>query len=114
MIDYLLNVVNIFGKHKYNYDWDVMLTNILEKGIIKEVGFINVTYEYNDTDIVITVDNFPYSFGYPIIINDRIVAENLRYHPKFATMVALRKKVNEFRKTSIDAEFNNIYKDFMK
>lgn len=89
IIDYLCHVFNtIFRLYQQPFlkEWDDMLNDILDKGLIMEVNELTIKFNYEGEIYLIWVGNRWYAYGYIHLIGDEYIKRNQKFRPRFRTM----------------------------
>ncbi|ENJ4887579.1 hypothetical protein AB1L39_002988 [Escherichia coli] len=89
IIDYLCHAVNtLFGFYQQPFlkEWDDMLNDILDKGLIMEVDELTIKFNYEGEIYLIWVGNRWYSYGHIYSIGGKFIKRNQEFRPRFRTM----------------------------
>ncbi|MCX8457452.1 hypothetical protein OTG61_02990 [Escherichia coli] len=89
IIDYLCHAANtIFGMYQQPFlkEWDDMLNDILDKGLIMDVDELTIKFNYEGEIYLIWVGNRWYSYGHIYSIGDKYIKRSHEFRPRFRTM----------------------------
>ncbi|MBV4829263.1 hypothetical protein I2941_03585 [Escherichia coli] len=114
IIDYLCHAVNtIFGFYQQPFlkEWDDMLNDILDKGLIMEVDELTIKFNYEGEIYLIWVGNRWYSYGHIYSIGDKYIKRSQEFRPRFRTMRRLRDLHIGIVKDQEERELFKIYGD---
>ncbi|CAI6187784.1 hypothetical protein I6N29_00390 [Escherichia coli] len=93
IIDYLCHAVNtLFGFYQQPFlkEWDEMLNDIIDKGLIVEIDDLTIKFNYEGKEYVIWVGNRWYAYGHIYSIGDKYIKRDQEFRPRFRTMRRLR------------------------
>ena len=93
IIDYLCHAANtLFGFYQQPFlkEWDEMLNDIIDKGLIVEVGELTIKFNYEGKEYEIWVGNRWYSYGHIYSIGGKYIKRSQEFRPRFRTMRRLR------------------------
>ena len=93
IIDYLCHAANtIFGMYQQPFlkEWDDMLNDIIDKGLIVEVGELTIKFNYEGKEYEIWVGNRWYSYAHIYSIGGKYIKRSQEFRPRFRTMRRLR------------------------
>lgn len=89
ILDYLCHAVNtLSGRYQRPFlkEWDEMLNDIIDKGLIMEVDDFTIKFNYDGKEYQIWVGNRWYSYGYIYSIGGKYTKRNRQFRPRFRTM----------------------------
>ncbi|AQW17601.1 hypothetical protein ACSOR1_003208 [Escherichia coli] len=89
IIDYLCHIFNtIFGFYQQPFlkEWDAMLNDILDKGLIMEVDELTIKINYEGEEYQIWVGNRWYSYAHIYSLNGKLLTNRQEFRPRFRTM----------------------------
>lgn len=93
IIDYLCHAFNtVFGFYQQPFlkEWDDMLNDILDRGLIMEVDELTIKFNYEGEIYLIWVGNRWYSYGHIYSIGDKYIKRSQEFRPRFRTMRRLQ------------------------
>ena len=93
IIDYLCHAANtVFGMYQQPFlkEWDEMLNDIIDNGIIVDVDELTITFNYEGKEYEVWVGNRWYSYGHIYSIGGKQIKRSQEFRPRFRTMRRLR------------------------
>lgn len=93
IIDYLCHAVNtLFGFYQQPFlkEWDEMLNDIIDEGVIVDVDELTITFNYEGKEYEIWVGNRWHSYGHIYSIGSKHIKRSQEFRPRFRTMRRLR------------------------